>query len=254
MTPSPNFHLTQFLNFLSLQRRLSPHTVSAYKRDIRQALESIQKPVDRIDFQDCYAYLESKTVRRLDARSIARHLAALRTFWQFLMTHEIVAANPWKSIPSPRLKFKLPKVVDSATIGQILDRIDDESPENIRLRAIAELLFGAGIRIAELIGLTPSDIHFETGEIRVTGKGNRERIALFSPIVGRWLTRYLTEVRPLWASPESTAVFINQRGGRLSARSIQTWIRKLAADHRLEGRLTPHTFRHSFATSLYEGG
>ncbi len=191
---------------------------------------------------------------RLQPKSVARRLAALRTYWHYLVTHRGATANPWKKIPTPRLPKSLPAVVHADQMGNLLDQIAIDSPEGIRFRTICELLFGSGLRIAEMISLDIDHIDFEQCEFRVIGKGDRERIGLFGPNVKHWLERYIREARSNWAKGPTSALFINKRGQRLTPRSVQRWIREWAGIHELHGRLTPHTFRHSYATALFEGG
>lgn len=202
----------------------------------------------------CHTYLSSPELLKLHPKSVARRLAALRTFWQYLETHRGAASNPWKKVVTPRLPKSLPAVVHSDQIGTLLDQIAIDSPEGIRFRTICELLFGSGLRIAEMISLDIDHIDFDQCEFRVVGKGNQERIGLFGPNVKHWLERYIQEARSQWITGRTTAVFVNKRGYRLTPRSVQRWIREWAGEHDLHGCLTPHTFRHSYATALFEGG
>ena len=246
--------LNRFLTFLTTSRRLSGHTVSNYSRDIRHFLSVATVAPRSVTVVHCHTYLSSPVVMRLHPKSVARRLAALRTFWQYLVTHRGASTNPWKKIPTPRLPKSLPTVVHADQMGNLLDQIAIDSPEGIRFRTICELLFGSGLRIAEMISLDIAHIDFDQCEFRVIGKGDRERIGLFGPNVKHWLERYIREARSTWVTGSTAALFINKRGQRLTSRSVQRWIREWASNHDLSGRLTPHTFRHSYATTLFEGG
>jgi len=202
----------------------------------------------------CHEYLVSNDLTALNAKSVARRLAALRTFWTFLQTHYDYSSNPWKKVPTPRLPKYLPPIVNSDRMGSLLDQIAIDSPDGIRFRMICELLFGSGLRISELIGLNIKDIDFEACELRIIGKGDRERIGLFGPNIKYWLERYLRDARPTWVTNATPALLVNHRGTRLTARSVQRWIRDWAERNSMNGHITPHTFRHSYATALFEGG
>jgi len=216
---------------------------------------TVQIPLTDIGIPECQQYLADPKVMALGPRSVARRMAALRTFWRFLRVNEVVTSQPWKLLGSPRLPRSLPRIVSADRLGSLLDTIPTRTAEGLRFRSICELLFGSGLRISELLGLDLDHISLQEGQLRIIGKGGRERIALFGPTAQDWVQRYIVEARPELRGQSSTnAVFINTRGTRLSSRSVQRWIRELAATCGLPGRLTPHTFRHSFATALFEGG
>lgn len=246
--------LTQFLSWLKINRRLSPHTVSNYERDILHALSIVNTPPKTVTLAQCREYLSHPEVTQLHPKSVARRLSALRTFWKYLTIQNKVTTNPWKKVESPRLPQALPKIIHGNRIGTLLDQIAIDTPEGIRLRTICEFLFGTGVRIAEMTALNCTDIDLDRNELRIIGKGNRERIGLFGPNLNYWIHKYITEVRPQWLVRPTAALFINQRGQRLTTRSIQRWVREWAGHHQLMGKLTPHSFRHSYATTLFEGG
>ncbi len=170
------------------------------------------------------------------------------------MQYHGVVASPWAVLPTPRIQLPLPHVVSGDQLCNALDAIATRTGNGLRFRAIMELLFGAGLRVSELIGIDCKDIDWNTNQIRILGKGQRSRIALFGPVVGHWISAYLNTVRVEWADPSEPAFFVNQRGRRLTVRSIQRWVREWADQTGLSHQFTPHSVRHSFATALFEGG
>ncbi len=166
----------------------------------------------------------------------------------------MVSENPWQWIRIPKLGRPLPAVHDKETVLRLLDHISKTTPTDMRTYAILELLFASGLRVSELVGLKISDVDMATRELRVRGKGQKERIALFGGRAYQALSEYLTRVRPLWNTGQTDSVFLNQQGGQLTVRSIQRWLLQISAQFGLTPPLTPHTLRHSFATALLNGG
>jgi len=162
--------------------------------------------------------------------------------------------NPWETIETPRLPHVLPKTISAPEMGRWLDHLPTRLPDQLRLRCICELFFGAGIRISELVGIDTTDLDLTQRQIVIRGKGGRSRLALFGPNVAQWISHYLSSARPQWILSDSGPLFTNNKGGRVTSRSVQRWVKSAVASGPLAGRLTPHTFRHSYATALLEGG
>jgi integrase/recombinase XerC len=250
-------HRDSFLRYLDRERNASPHTVRAYATDLAQfeshlALE-LGRPgrsdeVDHLMIRAFLARLHRDGVKKISA---ARKLASLRTFFKYLCREGVLERNPARALLSPRLDKKIPGHLEETEVATLIE-VPGDAPAALRARAILELLYGTGIRCAELVGLDLPDVDREGRTVRVLGKGSKERIVPFGRTAGAALDRYL-DVRER-ASPRSQALFINARGGRLTDR----WIRRIVSDRvrqvAIERRLSPHSLRHSFATHLLERG
>jgi len=250
-------HRDAFLRYLDRERNASPHTVRAYASDLAQfeshlALE-LGRPgrsdeVDHLMIRAFLARLHRDGVKKVSA---ARKLASLRTFFKYLCREGVLERNPARALLSPRLERKIPGHLEETEVAALVE-VPGDAPAALRGRAILELLYGTGIRCAELVGLDLPDIDREGRTVRVLGKGSKERIVPFGKTAGAALDRYL-EVRQR-AAPRTAALFINARGGRLTDR----WIRRIVSERvrqvAIERRLSPHSLRHSFATHLLERG
>lgn len=162
--------------------------------------------------------------------------------------------NPWEFIRLPKKEQLLPKVLFKRELHQFLDSLPTNSGEQIRLKAICELIYAAGLRISECLSSNLDDLNLADGEIRVLGKGQKIRVGYFGETAKHWLSRYIQDVRSKWVRSDRKSVFLNQRGGRLSARSVQRDLKQAATAAGLTVMPTPHSLRHSFATQLYNGG
>ncbi len=250
--------MAQFLAHLSDERRYSSHTISAYQSDLVHFSQFIpelsQDDLDSFTYFTCRQYLITLDHDGFSAKSIARKLATFRSFWKFLMRRQVVTKSPWILVASPKIPRHLPTVLTGEGMAEFIESIPTATPAGIRDRTIAELLYGAGLRVSELVGINCQDINFDRCEIRIIGKGQKERIALFGEVASDWLTIYLSDSRPLLQPQSADPLFLNQKGGRLTVRSIQRLIAYYSAPLELTNRVTPHTLRHSFATDLYSGG
>jgi integrase/recombinase XerC len=251
-------HFEQYLNYLTYEKQASQHTVSNYKRDIFGFLQFASQDEDSVlkdvNSRNCRQYLLKLEQQKLHPRSIARKIASLRSFWKYLQSIEVVIDNPWEFLTTPKLPQTLPAVLFTDEMTKFLENIETDTPLGIRNRAICELMYGAGLRISELVNLNICDINLKESEILIKGKGKKERIGLFGQIANKQINIYLQNVRPLWQAQESNAVFLNTRGNRLSVRSVQRIVKQIVKQLGIAGQVTPHTLRHSFATSLYNAG
>jgi integrase/recombinase XerC len=250
---------TKYLNYLQVERNASPYTVRNYTTDLlgffhflqERGLDSL-KEVDKIVLRDYLSYLMA---RRFVRASIARKLSAIRSFYRYLLREEIISTNPSATTASPKLDKRLPLFLTIKEMGQLLAAPDLTTPQGQRNRAFLELLYASGLRVSELARLNLEQITLDTREIRVWGKGSKERMVLMGKPAARALLTYLTQGRPiLLGNRKTNAVFLNRFGGRLSERSVQRILQEYANQIGLDRRVHPHMLRHTFATHLLDGG
>jgi integrase/recombinase XerD len=257
--------ISRFMDYLSVERGLAKNTLDAYGRDLARYSAYLQAKgvVDATDadettvsgFVASMAGSEYAEGRRYRPSSVARSLAAVRMFHLFLLREGEAQANPSEGVVRPKVPRTLPRPLSLDEVEAILRAPGEADPAGIRDRAILETLYGAGLRISELVGLDVDEVDLDEGSVRVMGKGSKERLVPLGRFAVAALESYLSRARPALAGSRSgAAVFLNQRGGRLT-RQGATRVLKGAADRAgLTKRVTPHTLRHSFATHLLEGG
>lgn len=253
--------LTELRMHLKLERSLSDRTVEAYLRDLgklRQYAEQLHPPLSptAVTLEDLQHFLTHAAKTGLAATSQARLLSAVRAFYRSLRRDGQVKEDPAELIQSPRLGRKLPVFLSVEEVDAMVKAIDMSRPLAHRDKAIVETLYGCGLRVSELCGLRRSWLHFSEGFIRVVGKGDKERLVPIGPEAMQCISLYQQEVRvhqPVVKKAEDI-VFLNQRGGQLSRVAVFGLVKKLAVLAGIRKTISPHTFRHSFATHLVEGG
>ena len=254
MKPEANDWRERFLKHLELERRLSPQTVDAYRRDLKDLSgwcdagelgdwQAVQGEHLRSWSAQCYR-------RGLSAKSVQRRLSASRSFFRYLLREKLVTANPAADVTAPKPGKRLPGNLDADRMARLLD-IDDEGPIADRDRAILELLYSSGLRLSELTGLDLDDIDLADGTVRVTGKGSKERIVPVGRMARQALAAWLKS-RGGFADGDDNALFLSQRGNRLSGRSVQARVKHWAKRQGIDANVYPHLFRHSFASHLLE--
>ena len=254
---SINLHVHYYIKHLELHKRYSTHTLSNYSRDLKKFLsfcENSDNILSELTHRSCRQFLYTLENQKLSHRSIARTIACLRSFWNFLILHNQASLNPWELLSLPKIEKKLPDILNKTEMSTFLDNMPVITPANFRDKTICECLYSAGLRVTELIQLDLSDIALNEYEIKVKGKGNKERIAIFGSSARELLNTYIQTIRPIWIKENNEAVFLNQKGHRLTQRSIQRLIKDHCQKQGFTKHLTPHTFRHSFATDLFNGG
>jgi integrase/recombinase XerC len=246
-----------FLLHLEHERRASPHTLRAYGRDLQQFLEFLDGELGatpspaQVDHLLVRAFLAELHRRGLKKVSAARKLAGLRTFFRFLCREGVLERNPARLIVSPRLERRHPVHLEEDEVEELL-RVPGDDLAAVRTAALLELLYGTGVRVAELVGLDLAALDLEQQTARVLGKGSKERVVPFGKPARLALQRYLDLRESL--HPRSPAVFLNRRGGRLSDRSVRTLLGRQLLRLAQARRASPHTLRHSFATHLLRRG
>ena len=245
--------LDKFIHFLKNERNYSPHTQSNYRRDLNFLVHFIGPR--KIDRSLAREYLLALEKNKFSRRSIARKLSSARSFCRFLVREKMLEQNPLESLLTPKLPKKLPNFLYPEEINALLSSTGVKTPGGLRDRAILETIYSTGLRVAELIQVNLSDLNFEEGEIKVMGKGSKERIVLFGSKAKEALHHYIDEGRTkLAGKKKAAALFINHHGGRLTARSVEEMIVRQARKAGITKKVTPHTLRHSFATHLLAGG
>lgn len=250
--------LVKYKQYLKLEKSLSDNTVEAYLTDLDKllaylTLEQIH-PLDAT-LADLQAFSAGLHDIGIHARSQARILSGIRSFYRFLILDDYLEADPTELLESPQIGFKLPEVLTVEEIDQLIEAIDRSVPQGQRNRAILETLYSCGLRVSELCHLKLSDLYFDEQFIKVEGKGSKQRLVPISPRAIREIRLYLpdrnlTDIKPDYED----FVFISQRGKNLSRIMVFHIIKELATSIGLKKNISPHTFRHSFATHLLEGG
>ena len=253
--------IRQFANYLRLERSLSDNSIQAYVRDVAKLKQFVD--ISNLDLgplhltteiiQDFLVYIGELG---LSAYSQSRMLSGIKSFYAFLEYEEILLENPAELIDSPRLGRKLPDVLNIFEIEKILEAIDQSKPEGGRNRAMLEVLYSSGLRVSELVNLKMNQIYFDIGFLRIIGKGNKERLVPIGKSAVKYVKIYIEEIRcHLKIQPGfENYVFLNRRGKSLSRVMIFTIIKDLKEKAGMKKNISPHTFRHSFATHLIEGG
>ena len=258
---SSKHDLENFRTYILVEKNFSKHTAKAYCSDILDFLLWIgDTDVGEVTLAKVREYLHFIQKFNYKKNTIARKIASLRTFYKFLYREKRSDSNPAMSLNAPKRAKSLPKFLTPFEVEQILNNINIETPAGFRNKAILELLWATGMRVSELSGLNFEDLNLEENEIRVFGKGAKERIILVTDRAKSFLERYIKTARPIIAKGyivsenEDSPVFINSTGFRLQTQSIRKAINEVVDKIQLPKHVTPHVFRHSFATHLIENG
>lgn len=253
--------LEEFKSYIIVEKNFSKHTAKAYCSDILSFLVWMDETsCEDVNFSKVREYLHFIQKFNYKKTTLARKIASLRTFYKYLYREKRVESNPAMNLNSPKRPKQLPKFLTPYEVEQILNNITIDTPAGYRNKAILELLWATGMRVSELSGLNFEDLNLENNEIRVFGKGSKERIILVTDRAKTYLQRYIETARPLVAkgyrteNNENSPVFINNTGFRLQTRTIRNVINEIVEKIQLPKHVTPHVFRHSFATHLIENG
>ncbi len=246
--------VTEFLKHLESERRLSPHTVSNYQRDLKEASRVLgQQDWAQVTVHDIRSLVANLHRQGKGGKTIARQLSTLRTFYRYLMREGIAKDNPVVDVRAPKSGKRLPKALDADQVTQLLDAGTDKGdPLSLRDQAMMELFYACGLRLAELLSLDLDSVDMNAAQLLVTGKGNKTRqLPMGKPAVAalkRWL-----KARPLFVKDNAEkAIFLSKNGKRLSPSSVQQRLKRHALERGLDDHLHPHKLRHSFATHLLE--
>lgn len=256
--------LAEFLRSLSLEKNASDHTVKSYREDLTQVLEFFRTKYEgqkltpaQITSRHLRAFTVWLSEQGYAKTTIARRIAAVRTWFKFLARNGAVNTNPADGLRAPRQDKKLPHFLSVDSLKALLEAPPADDPLGLRDRAILEILYSAGLRVSELTGLNLDDIDLDAGVATIRGKGKKERLAFFGPVSLKALKVWLQARSTLLAEKivkKSEAVFLNKHGTRLTTRSVGRLTEKYLAQAGLDPRTSPHTLRHSFATHLLDRG
>lgn len=253
--------IKHFGTYLKLERSLSENSIEAYVRDIeklQQFMEMMHKNVSplKVTSKHLQGFLTYVNELGMSAHSQARILSGVKAFFKYLIFEELLEKDPTQLIEGPKLGRKLPDTLSYLEIEALLEAIDMSSPEGSRNRAILEVLYSSGLRVSELVELRMNNIYFDVGFLKVIGKGNKERLVPIGKDALKFLKIYKEEIRVhiLVQKGFESYMFLNRRGKKLTRVMIFTIIKQLAMRIGLKKVISPHTFRHSFATHLIEGG
>jgi len=259
-----DLHIKHFNHYLKLERSLSTNSIEAYLHDVAmlQQFLSMHHPQVSpltVTTKQCQQFLQYINELGMSAYSQARILSGLKAFFKYLLFESLIEKDPTALLEGPKLGRKLPDTLSYPEIEQLLQAIDQSKPEGGRNRAMLEVLYSSGLRVSELVALNLNDIHADVGFLRVTGKGNKERLVPIGRDALKYTRIYLDEIRgraphkPPQKGHEGV-VFLNRNGRKLTRVMVFTIIKQLALQIGLNKTISPHTFRHSFATHLIEGG
>ncbi|WP_044219830.1 site-specific tyrosine recombinase XerD [Chitinophaga pinensis] len=254
-------YLKGFRSYLQLERSLSANSIEAYLRDVEKLVQylqsvNIQPPPDQVSLSDLQSCVRWIATLGMTATSQARIISGIKAFYRYLALEDVVRQDPTILLEAPKTKRQLPDVLSFEEIEQIIGQIKAGTPEGQRNRAILETMYSCGLRVSEVTNLQISQLHFDAGFIRVVGKGDKERLVPIGSDAVKYINIYKDEVRvhvPVKKGQEDI-LFLNRRGSALTRVMIFLVIKELTAAAGIDKQVSPHTFRHSFATHLVEGG
>lgn len=258
--PELNQFLQEYLAYLKLEKNLSEQSVSAYSSDISKFLKYIVEQnvtdLNNVRTEQISKYFEVMRDIGISSSSTSRYLSAVKGFFKYLSSQEYIEKDPVEILSARITERKLPSVLSFLEIEVLLQSPDVKEKLGLRDKAILELFYSCGLRVSELINLKISDLYFSDSVIRVLGKGSKQRIIPIGSSAVRWITEYMKTVRPLLEKKmkSDNIIFLNNRGTKLSRMGVWKIVDKYVKEAKIEKEFHPHTFRHSFATHLLEGG
>jgi|SRR5690625_4301984 len=251
-------HVDEYITFLKIEKGLSPASLSSYKQDLKHYLMFLDEQgvtsLEEVDTDMLIGFIKYMTGKGLSSKTISRTQSTLRNFHQFLLNQDVIQVNPAIKLTAVRGEKKLPEYLTIEEMETLLATPDD-SPAGMRDSTMMEVLYASGIRVSELISIKRPDVNTEMGFIRVRGKGSKERIVPITDFVARQLDEYISSIRPRLLKTEDTEdLFITNRGRGFTRQGLWKTIKKYELLSGINKNITPHTFRHSFATHLIENG
>ena len=253
-----NYSLIQsFLDYCQLKKQYARYTLENYERDlVRLNTYALSCKLDLLSFDKlaCRDFIAVEYDFQQSNKTLCRRISAYRTCWDFFQIQNLVAKNPWRQIRLPKVTQVLPKIIPTKKMISFLDNISVSTPLGFRNRVVCECLYGLGLRVSELVSLELSQINFMTGECRVIGKRDKERIAIMGDITIGILKRYVDDFRGASNKTDSKTLILSNKGLPITVRSIQRIVKKCSLEQGIDPPLTPHVLRHCYASDLYKGG
>lgn len=254
-------HIKDFVHYLTVEKGLAKNTIVSYERDLRSYTAYLQKVeqlnlLNEVNRAHLLQFLGHLKQNGKSAKTLARHVASIRAFHQFLLREKICEQDPAVHLETPQQEQRLPKVLSLSEVEALLEAPKSNSPFDLRNRAMLELLYATGMRVSELIQMKLDDLHLAMGFVRCIGKGDKERIIPIGQTAIKVMEAYLVNGRPRLRSTKhrSNALFLNHHGKAMSRQGFWKILKKIAVEAGIEKPLTPHMLRHSFATHLLENG
>ena len=252
-----NAQIARFKQYLMYEKGLSPKSVEAYLHDVLLLEEFLgEKKMEDASFEDLQQFLKYLYQSDYNARSQARIISGMRAFYRYLIYSNVLETDPTELLDAPKIGMHLPDVLTVEEIQRIMEVIDLSTPEGHRNRAMAEVMYGCGLRVSELVTLRISNLFFDDGFVKVVGKGNKERLIPIGTTAMKMVNLYVDGKRKELKikKGEEDYVFLNRRGAHLTREMVFMLVKRWVKDAGIEKTVSPHTFRHSFATHLIEGG
>jgi len=252
--------LNEYINVLKLEKNLSENTVISYRNDITNLIQFLQNynidDPDQVKYIHLLDFFKFLNKAGLSSTSASRYHSSLKGFFSYMFRNKYITENPVEKIPAPKLSKKLPPVLTINEVDSILSRPDIDDKFGLRDKALLEVFYACGVRVSELINLKLSGLYFKEEVIRVFGKGSKERLIPIGSSAIHWVTEYLKKSRPLLEkrSKSESYLFLNTRGTKFSRMGIWKIVDRYVKEAKISKEVHPHTFRHSFATHLLEGG
>ena len=259
MTHPYAFYQQEFLNWLQNEKGSSVHTIRAYQEDLTQFGEYLKAqgiPLEQLEYHDLRYYMASlQQKQQLKKTTLSRKTSTLKSFCKFLHREGLLEHNPADLLSTPKKEKRLPTVINEVDMTAFLDDfLAGGEPLQLRNKAIFELLYSSGLRVSELVQLDVENVQKQKGILRILGKGSKERIVPVGEQAQSAITYYLEHGRPLLVKEEAQALFLNRQGTRLTTRGVEYILEQYVKQGALKYKVTPHAFRHSFATHLLDNG
>jgi integrase/recombinase XerD len=252
--------LKEYLSLLKVEKNLSENSISSYKTDLIKLFDFLESEnindLNEVKYKHLTKYFENQRNEEINSSTVSRYSSSIRGFFLFMLQQEYIEKNPALNLKSTKIARSLPTVLSFEEVDKILHLPKTNNKLGLRDKAILELLYSSGLRVSELLNLKISDLFFDDEVIRVIGKGSKQRIVPIGSSAINWITEYLMKVRPLLEkkAKSENLIFLNSRGSKLSRMAIWKMVNKYCEEAKIEKEVHPHTFRHSFATHLLEGG
>lgn len=254
-------YIRGFKSFLQLEKSLSGNSIEAYLHDISLFVRFLEYKKNQltpaqVELSHLQEFVQWINELGMSAYSQARIISGIKSFYKYLLLENLLSTNPTELLEAPKTGRKLPDTLSVDEINRLIDAIDLSYPEGQRNKAMLETLYSCGLRVSELVDLKISNLYFNDEFIKVVGKGNKERLVPIGSVAVKYITIYLNEVRGAYPVKRESEdiLFLNRRGGKLSRVMVFTIIKQLAVRAGIKKSISPHTFRHSFATHMIEGG